>query len=379
MKKFFIFILLLFFLFCYFSQIYGQIDSAKKEDFRRPNMFASVDYHQGPIWAHHQKLQPLIKNGFVTIDARLGFQSVGNAQPERAWQQKLAFPFYGVGISYTDFRNQALGTAFTFYGFVNLPLKRFRNSSWNIEFATGLGIGFAKYNFEKNPDNIAIGSFANAFVGLGTNYEIKLTENFDLRAGVRLAHYSNGTVVQPNLGLNLIDFSLGGKYYFERKPFQTYSFERYKPKYEMMVFGTFAKKQIPTNNSNGNLSGSLSYTAANISVDFLRQFNSFQKIGLGVAIYYDQSLESSPKQDIGTLGYFTQGIHVSSEIKAGRFALMGNIGIYTFRKVMRDFPVYTRLGFRYYCTSNLFLTGILKAHLGNADMAEWGIGYRFKK
>ncbi len=377
MKKFFVFILLLF---SYFSQIYAQTDSTIKIDFRSPNTFLSVDYRQGPILAHHQRLQPLIKNGFLSIDVRLGFQSVGNAQKERAWQQKLAFPSYGVGISYTDFRNEALGAPFTFYGFVNLPLRRFRNSCWNIEFATGIGVGFNKYNFETNPNNIAIGSSANAFVGLGTNYELKISEKFDLRAGVRVAHYSNGTVVQPNLGLNLLDFSLGTKYYFERrKPFQTYTFERHQLQYETVIFATFAQKQTPVVNNTGVLSGSPDYTAANISVDFLRQFNSFQKIGIGLAVYYDQSLEANPKNDIGTLGYFTQGIHVSSEIKAGRFAIMGNLGFYTFRKVFRDFPVYTRLGFRYYCTSDLFLTGILKAHLGNADMAEWGIGYRFGK
>ncbi|TAG05864.1 MAG: hypothetical protein EAZ44_02655 [Cytophagia bacterium] len=372
------FVLFVFLFFCKYTLIYGQIDSTQKENYRSPNTFISIDYHQGPIWAHHEKLQPLIKNGFISVDARLGFQSVGNAQPERAWQQKLAFPFYGIGISYTDFRSEALGKPITLYGFVNLPLRRFRKSSWNIEFATGLGFNFNPYNFESNSQNIAIGSPINAFVGLGTNYEFKISEKFDIRLGARLAHYSNGTVTQPNLGLNLVDFSVGGKYYFKRTPFQTYTFERFKPTYEIISFATFAQKQVPVNNLNGSLSGSPNYTAASISVDFLRQFNSFQKIGVGVAIYYDQSLEGNPKQAMTTLSYFTQGIHISSEIKAGRFALMGNLGFYTFRKVMRDFPVYTRLGFRYYCLSNLFFTGILKAHLGMADMAEWGVGYRFK-
>jgi hypothetical protein len=373
-----------------FSQIIDSIQNNENQD-RKPMMFVDISYHQGPVLAHHEKMKSLVRNNFISVDAKVGFQCVGNNDSNKIWQQKLAYPSYGFGVLYTDFQSSDIGRPFAGYMFFNMPLKRLKRSVFNVEFCTGAAVGFRKYDAETNPNNIAIGSNLNAFVALGTNYEIKISQRLDVKAGVRLAHFSNGTFTQPNLGLNLLDFFIGTKYYFqhyqendrkkifERKEFKKYTFERFKPKYEISLFATIANKQIPVPANIGKLNESPNYLAGSLTIDFLRQFNSFQKIGLGMVVFYDQSLEGNPKEDIGQLGYFTQGIHISSELKASKFALMGNVGIYTFRKVFRDFPLYTRLGLRYYVNKNLFISAILKAHLGNADMAEWGIGYRFGK
>ena len=66
-----------------------------------------------------------------------------------------------------------------------------------------------KYDKEKNPLNMVVGSNTNAYINLGFLLNWQISSNTNLRGGVGVTHYSNGNTSYPNSGVNTIRASVG--------------------------------------------------------------------------------------------------------------------------------------------------------------------------
>ncbi len=386
MRLLFIFNLFLILIFNFFpNKLFSQriltgfrsLDSIPKISRGNAN-FISATVHQGPILVHTKALENLVQsgfNGFQAVSILWGNQTKGS--PIRAWEQKLNFPTYGLGATfYTFHRKNTVGNPFSLYGYVNLPILRSRYVNVFGQITCGLGFGFAKFDSIKNPTNTAIGTSTNLTMSYTIQTEIPVSKRTTLKLGTGLTHFSNGTVAQPNLGLNLFDFSVGAKYYFSPKKdvpldleLVRYAHPRYVPNWKLYVMGGWAVKQ--------SIPNSPVYWGGALTVGYMRQFSYVQKWGFGVDIFYDQSLEGFPKTDIPFQQYFLQGVHLSHEVMFDRFAIIAHLGRYTWQQIKRDLPIYTRIGVKCHLNPKFFVLLALKSHGGAADMLEYTTGWQF--
>ncbi len=340
--------------------------------------FVTVSTHQGPVLIHTKALENLMQsgfNGFQAVSVLWGIQSKGS--PKRAWEQKLNFPTYGFGGTlYTFHRKNTVGNPFSLYGYVNLPILRSRVVNIFGQITCGLGFNFAKFDSIKNPTNTAIGTSTNLTMSYTIQTDIPITKRFAVRVGAGLTHFSNGTVAQPNLGLNLFDLSIGAKYHFspyKKIPldmdFYRYAHPRYVPNWKPYLMAGWAVKQ--------SIPNSPVYWGGALTFGYMRQFSYVQKWGVGVDLFYDQSLQGFPKDNIPFYQYFLQGVHIGHEVMIDRFAIITHIGHYTWQEIKRDLPIYTRIGVKCHINPKLFVLLALKSHGGAADMLEYTTGWQF--
>ena len=120
----------------------------------------------------------------------------------------------GVGLAYNTFFNRTdIGDPLAVYVFQRAELLPFGNGlSLDFEWAFGLSAGWKSFDAwaEQNPGfNDVVGSWANAYIGLGLLLGYDLPQGWSVTAGVDISHYSNGNTSYPNKGVNTIGARIG--------------------------------------------------------------------------------------------------------------------------------------------------------------------------
>ncbi|WP_315824548.1 acyloxyacyl hydrolase [Paraflavitalea speifideaquila] len=100
------------------------------------------------------------------------------------------------------------------FGFITFPFSNKRRNNFQIEPALGLTYNLKPYNPEHNVINDAIGAKFAVYFALNLGGKYKINREIDLLYGYDITHFSNGRTVTPNLGLNMMGFSVGGRYNF---------------------------------------------------------------------------------------------------------------------------------------------------------------------
>ncbi len=80
----------------------------------------------------------------------------------------------------------------------------------------GWGVAYDSKTYYDDIYNIYIGSHFNYAIRLEGTYARNLSEKFTLLSGLKYMHYSNGSFVLPNRGINSATFKLGLAYQFSR-------------------------------------------------------------------------------------------------------------------------------------------------------------------
>ena len=125
-------------------------------------------------------------------------------------------PYWGMGLYVPFFtKNPGFGKPFSFYLFRGSTLTQFTDK-FGLVFEVNLGLSLKWNAFDPvdNPENIAIGSPHNIHVGLRTYLEYFLSDHFDMKLGIDLNHFSNGSARKPNRGVNMGGVSLSLAYHF---------------------------------------------------------------------------------------------------------------------------------------------------------------------
>ncbi|MDR2906795.1 MAG: acyloxyacyl hydrolase [Bacteroidales bacterium] len=189
--------------FCLWLSSYAKpadtISLLKKSSFIEAyNSFGSV-FNTNPFVSPIQSYQAL--------SLRYAFASNGSSWEDIAYNM----PFMGVGF-YTPFfsNNPGLGNPVSIYMFRGSTLAQFTdNLGLILEMNVGLSMNWKNYDPFDNPNNSAIGSPNNVHVGLRLHLDYVLSKHFDLKFGVDLTHFSNGSSRMPNSGINMGSLSLG--------------------------------------------------------------------------------------------------------------------------------------------------------------------------
>jgi hypothetical protein len=334
----------------------------------------AAQLHHGFLLAHRPLIVPLQQNHIYGTEVSINKR---NLTPG-SWQQIYGYPETGLSVAFWNLGNSArLGKAVTVIPYINYPVCENRIMDFSIKFGWGLGYVEKIFDADHNYKNVAIGSHLNFALTLQPRFSFKLSESMQCFAGPSITHFSNGSIVTPNLGINLVTFNAGLDVKIGKKIPLTYSeLEAFSKKRRISVFTAGSVKQIYP--ANGKY-----YFAATLSLNYALQQTRKSAFGLGADLFYDNSIHKKLEERNlvlnNKLETLRSGIYGSYELIMADLTVVLNMGGYLYTKLHNDGTFYHRFGLRYRLTEKLFICMNLKSHWGKADYVEWGIGYQIEK
>ncbi|MBE9466818.1 MAG: acyloxyacyl hydrolase [Bacteroidetes bacterium] len=366
-KKIIIFIFLI--IFC--DNVYSQSKNVFFEDIN-----FEFNYHNGFLYAHHPSIAYLTQSYINGFDIKIGKSTNG----DHLWEQLYRYPEIGIGFYNSNLGNsEVLGNVNAIYSYINLPIIKNNKIRFDYNFAFGISYLQKCFNTSDNYNNLAIGSKVNVYLNFGFDFKLKLLKQLYLITGLEYTHFSNGAVKKPNLGLNLITCQTGLQYFLNDNDKELIhnkipNFEK-RNEYSVILSGGIKQIAPP---------GGKTYPVSSASFNAYRYLNLKHKIGLGIDIFYDSSIDMFLKMNNnGTLNdienkkndLYSTGIHLSHDLVFNKLSLTTQLGYYLYSTIDRDF--YSRLGFKYKFSEHFFANLTLKTHWGRADFIEFGLGYFF--
>lgn len=326
-----------------------------------------------------EKFQDIYYNA---INLRVGWQTKPGTDPYHA---RYNYPVYGFGLYASSFHKEEIGTPNALYGFVSIPIAPHALPKWDFSYriALGLASNFHPYNREKNPTNILLGSQRNVFIDLGFQANYILSNRFQLGAGFAFHHFSNGSIRQPNKGINLIPFTLSATYrpgglhrvQQSREQIKNLHFEENS---QVHIHYAAGIKEFEPNDDK-------QYFKSTMGAYWSHSVGPKWRLGAGADLFYSHS-----GKDIAIAG--DQAGELSALLSGGpafyidhvltrALYISGNVGWYAHRNAFNGEtkPVFLRIGVRYNVFHNTYAGVSIKAHMGKADFIEWTLGYTLKK
>ncbi|MBN4072871.1 acyloxyacyl hydrolase [Crocinitomix catalasitica] len=302
-------------------------------------------------------------------------------QDTSAMSERLKQPIRGISLSFIDFGyKEVLGLGFGLTQHLKFPVLAIGKNLF-LDYSIGAGCGFitTHYDVETNPKNNAIGSNLNSRVDM----EFSLThylKKFHYGIGVAFAHFSNGALKNPNLGLNSPGIFLTGGYNFQERMRQKKNFglnkrddENHYSDHSIITEIIFTAKEVsdvpliarvypviacrfsyiyrPGIKWGFETSTDLTYNGANQHFYPGTDYSFFETIQLGI---YG-----------GGIAYF----HKSAVVLGG--------GLYLVDEINVSGRIYNRLGFQHYFSDRLYISFAIKANFAKAEYFEFGLGYKF--
>lgn len=386
----------------------------------------------GSLVKHNEHLNNLVKNSVTGFGLSMEWQTDGSSM----WHQYFNFPSVGVSGTYLNLGNpEMLGQVIAVYPYLQLPLVRSEGLQVNIK--PGAGISFLTKYYGNTPHiegtldtevtndegvtervsygaNSAVGSMLNVFLNLGINAEYTFSEDFSLSLGAVWNHVSNGNLIKPNSGLNMINAYVGFAYIPNSQMIRIVR--------RGLMDDISRRIYLETTLAGGvrqlDWRDGKFYPAASLNISAYYPLSNFYRMGLGADVFFDgvYGYVNAPELDINRYNFtyieknkFTNklrlGLSWQHELIIGNFTAGLHLGVYLYNPVKNLEPynqvaqnngaplnksifykynideedgwLYTRVVGKYYFSEHIFASIGLKTHLQKAEFIEWGLGYRF--
>lgn len=398
-----------------FILLFGSIKAQSNQNFQ-----FKAEYIYGNILKHTVHLENLVKGPVTGVEFAMEWQTAG----EKTWNQFLNFPKTGIGAVYIDLSNpDTLGKVFAIYPYINIPIIRSKFISFYVK--PDAGISYLTKTFKDatayypsgevnlNKSNAAIGSHINVYFAGSLNMEIPLAAGLILTADYGWNHVSNGSIIQPNSGINMLNGFVGLKYFPNFKNYaqpQKQKIESLPKKITTEIILSGGIRQLYYKDNRFLPIGSL-------TVAGFYPITNYYRMGIGVDAFYDGvfgQVNSSTVPSENTTKYartyitsdllsnkIRAGVSWQNELIIGRLTAGFHFGLYLYNPVKNMEPylsastktlnkpliysydiekedgwLYTRASMKYALDNHLFLSLGLKTHLQKAEFIEWGMGYR---
>jgi len=399
---------------------------------RLHNYSFKIEGLYGTILKHNNHLTNLVQGSTTGLSLNIEWQTDGSSM----WHQYYNFPAIGISATYLGLGNpDMLGKMIAVYPYLQIPLVR--SEGIQVNFKPGAGLAFLTKYYGNTPHiagtldrqtidsegntqiveygaNSAIGSLANVFLNLGLNAEYAFTEDYSLSIGVAWQHASNGSIVKPNSGLNMINAYVGFAYIPNSDILRIVHrglLDDIPRRISIEPALSLGVRQLDWRDGK-------SYPIASLNVGAYYPLSNIYKMGLGADLFFDgvYSYVNAPVKDDSKYNFtyieknnFTNnlcaGISWRHELIFGNFIAGVHLGVYIYNPVKNLEPYdkvqanggkplkkgvfykynvededgwfYTRIVGKYYFSNNIFASIGLKTHLQKAEFIEWGIGYAF--
>lgn len=383
-----------------------------------------------PFVQRHAYIKELSQYG---LDIKLGKQTDG----QQDWEGWFNYPTFGLLLRYEhntldsakyEHRNEtgtavtdwvAIGDCYTAGAYINGHI--FRADKWSFDYDIVGGLSFwPKYG------NEFIGSLMNVHLSIDAGPTVRISENIDLLARAIFSHSSNGALVLPNNGVNLLSYEMSLRYHPNGRPdFNEVVSKRLFTK-TTALYASESFGWLQTNTRiNGQIPGETDYYFGNlVQLGVTRQFSPKFRYNFGfdfawtgeTKLNYElaeirslsNSLDSgvtleeySPMKAthiafsgmfeilynkvsfcIGAGYYLNHGIYIGTDQK--KTWCFSEDGMTRFEKqylpdAYKNY--YERLGFKYYFgkTQNMYAGAFMKVHMDSIDYIEWTYGIHLKQ
>lgn len=356
------------------------LDNIKAENFiKRNNIQLETRLHYSFLLSHHLEL-----NRFNSHFPMYEFSIHKLTYGQNRWEQKYDYPLVGFSLLYSELGGyKELGSVFAVFPYLNFPLFRKNESTFNLRL--GLGLSWLENKFDNitNYKNFAIGSHLNIAANIQFEYRKQISKRFTLAFGTTLTHFSNGTTKTPNYGLNIFSVNLaltyslyshkkdGGKWLLP----ELYTYEFDGRKYlEMNFVFLFSNKDMTQ-------SVGKRFMVYASHIDIMKRVSYKSKFGIGIDLTADLSdkyfLDSDNTQE-NSYSYIKTGISGGYELLISRMSILINIGFYVGGKIRKHGDAYQRFTLKYRINDNFTTNLALNTHAGTADFIGIGLGYRLR-
>ena len=192
---------------------YGTDSTQSSQGGHKWKVILQTEVENGGMISNNRQIRETFGDIFYNgINLRVGWQSEKGGD---LYHQRYHYPIYGIGVYTSTFHKKEIGTPLALYGFVAPPIYpgKFRKWDFNYRIALGIASNFQPYDEENNPTNILLGSHRNVYIDLGLQANYKIGRQFQVGAGLAFHHFSNGSIRQPNKGINLIPLTLSASFH----------------------------------------------------------------------------------------------------------------------------------------------------------------------
>ncbi|MBK8500630.1 MAG: acyloxyacyl hydrolase [Flavobacteriales bacterium] len=164
--------------------------------------------HYGFLWPHRPSSWILVDGHAPAVELFAERMVKG----DRPWHHDYALPSFGIGVLYTGMANpDRIGAGVRVVPYLFLPFAAHDGSGFGIRIGWGVGYIAKPFDRTENTKQIAIGSRLNTAIQIMPEYRYD-AGRWGLSVGLGIDHWSNGSFKLPNLGLNYLSASVGGRY-----------------------------------------------------------------------------------------------------------------------------------------------------------------------
>lgn len=356
------------------------------------------EYQAGSVLQTNEFLRGEYESGqaihnFQSISFSFGWQTNG----KKLWHSIYGNPAWGLGIYHAWFgRPDDMGAPIALYGFYSGPFKRWKRFAILYDMNLGYSFNWVPFDEETNVYQISLGDDKAVYVNLGVRFAYQLSDYFDVDLGFAFSHFSNGSTVKPNKGVNIAAPHLALRYHLKGQQPENKIIEvpKHIDFWEWVIAATYGGKQVAFDTTGAEREIdrrylTVNYTVIGLSTGVYRQFSHKSKVGGGLDFIYDESftavMDEESKEVTERESSFSDRIAVSIygsyELVANRLSFLVEPGLYIIRKERpNEIPAfYQRVGIKYHILPNLFVGVNIRAYnFMVADFVEWKLGYRMK-
>ena len=369
------FLILLSILLCNFKFLKAQAFENNENTF----LVVQQKFHTGKPIKYSDSLSSSLEKRFFSTDFRFAFESKGIYPAEYF----LNFPTYGIGFYSSRLGDpDTLGYPLATYLFYQSPFvsKKHFSLYWEVDF--GVAWHFNQFHPVKNPRNDLIGSDLNIIFNFNLGTDIRINERFDMNLDFVFTHFSNGTVMLPNKGLNQYGFAIGTKYHFAKKKMD--AFKRFDPAKASKPSKFTKRNELTATFGLGSkaVGKNKHYPVSELVLDYFRAYQWFGKFGAGIDCIYDRTLaDDFDKRNFpAETKFLFLGYHASHELTVSKLSLVTQLGGYMYKGIEAKGNFFFRLSLRYYLNNRFYMNMSLKSVPKiRADFIEFGGGVKIFK
>jgi hypothetical protein len=324
-------------------------------------------------------------NWVPDVTVEIGRQTDGG----EPWHHLYGLPAYGAGFSVAWFRNEVEhGEPLEAYAFFSWPFAHLADRlDLTTDFSTGLSWHWQQVNRRTDSASDVLGSDVNARIDWGFYLRYLSSSRTSVYAGIDFTHRSNGGMVQPDKGINLLGPKIAVRYGFGTAPsgHPAAPSPPFRPAWEVVVGGLGGVRNVV-----GGTGPVLrqDFGVFQTTTGLERRFYRYGKIAGGMDVTYDGGtgakvglVDGAARQwRADASERWAAGAYGGYEHVIGRFGAIIQVGYNVARASSSDSAprLYERLGWRYQFNDRLWGTIAVRSDGRRADFLEFGAGYRFR-
>ena len=349
-------------------------------------------------------------NPSAPAGVNFGFELPSNQQ--RPWQQYLNNSTLGVGVSYVDLGDKVMGKAVSVYPYIMINCLRTKHFEIGVKLASGLAYCSETYWTNTQTDNrddvtahFTYGSHLNAYLCGGLNLNFPLTRNLALNGELGFFHMSNGRIMEPNMGSNILYGGVGliatiNPEEEEKEPI----------KFPDLPYRWSLNVTLAAGSQSADLTDGRNFLINTFHVGAVYNVCNWYGIGLGADVFFNDAIGKETNRGLFRTDVeykqsdkIRAGVSINNELQFGRVTAMVDWGVYLYNparnlyndtgspyyKVGEKRPLfykmhragadeawhYIRFGVKCRVWDNIYVQALAKTHMHIAEQIEFGVGY----